>query len=215
MGNGAANDLLINYSVTCLHKSHLEPVQVEDIEMMKHLGLAVHGDDCAVFPSDYLLLKGFSYTSIAQASLDMGMKPQPISKDGVIKEFKLLVDAPGVSYSSGMVDKSLVSDEPIEFLCRTFYKSRSGLVLANKHETNVKQLLYESQQFLSLTDDEKCARWNQFFVEVAMREKDYYNKFKRLMVPYLLKQGLLPECGESFDVCKLHSANVVENLFWV
>jgi len=214
IGNGATNDLLIAYSATCIGKSHLDEVELSDLDNINQLAVAVHGDDCVMVPSDELLRKGFSYTTIARACLELGMKPQPISKDGVIKEFKLLCDSPAV-YRGGIIDPELVSNEPVEFLCRTFYLSQSGIVMANKHETNVKQLLYDSQQFRSLTDPEKIARWNQFFVEVAMRGRSYYNKFQRLMVPILLKQGLAPECAESYDVCKLHTARVVENLFWV
>jgi len=215
VGNGAANDLLINYSVTCLGKSHLTPLDVDDLKQIDMLAISVHGDDCAAVPSDELIDRGFCYTTLAQASLDLGMKPQPISKDGIIKEFKLLVDDPGAVYTTGKVSADLVSDEPVEFLCRTFYNSSSGIVMANKHETNAKQLLYESQQFRDMSHDDKIARWNQFFVEVSMRGRSYYERFRRVLVPHLLKQGLSPECGSSFDVCKLHTARVVEDLTWV
>lgn len=215
VGNGAANDLLINYSVTCLGKSHLTPLDINDTKKIDMLAICVHGDDCGAVPSDSLIDEGFCYTSLAQASIDLGMKPQPISKDGVIKEFKVLVDDPGVVYTGGKVPAELVSDEPVEFLCRTFYNSPSGIVLANKHETNAKQLLYESQQFRDMSHEDKNARWNQFFVEVSMRGRAYYERFRRVLVPHLLKQGLFPECGNNYDVCKLHTARVVEDLAWV
>jgi len=215
VGNGAANDLLINYSVTCLGKSHLTPLDISDIKKIDEVAISVHGDDCAAVPSDKLIDEGFCYTTLAQASIDLGMKPQPISKDGVIKEFKVLIDDPGVPYAAGKVSADLVSDEPVEFLCRTFYNSPSGIVLANKHETNAKQLLYESQQFRDMSHDDKNARWNQFFVEVSMRGRSYYERFTRVLVPHLLRQGLFPECGNNYDVCKLHTARIVEDLAWV
>lgn len=202
VGNSLANDLLLGYGVS-VTGHHLDPVRDGEMNRLDHMRSVTHGDDLVAVADKLLKAEGFGYSTLAGHMSELGLRPQPITKDGNIVEYR-----PLISHDPG-------DTTSIEFLCRNFVMTNGVLHLANKNETNAKQLLFRNAGYNKLDKKAKEARWNEFFVEVAARGEKYYNKYQNTVYPALMKDGLAPVCGASYNVCLLNKARVVDSMMWI
>lgn len=202
VGNSLANDILLGYGIS-VTGHHLDEVRPDELERIDHVRSTTHGDDLVAVPDDIMKADGFCYSSLAAHMSELGLRPQPITKDGVIVEYKPLVAC----------DES--DTTCIEFLCRNFVRRGKSLTLANKNETNAKQLLFRNDGYEKLDKSAKEARWNEFFVEVSARGEDYYNKYRNAVYPALLREGIGPVCGSSYAMCMLKKADVIDAMMWI
>jgi len=202
VGNSLTNDLLVAYALSS-EGHHLEKLGVDDTERVGMARVVTHGDDLVIILSRALMEAGVNYSSIARTMTRLGLKPQPISKDGVIVESRKLISE-NVRETTGL-----------EFLCRNFIRVNGVIKLANKHETNVKQLLFEGPDFEKLSKEEKENRWNEFFVEISQRGIEYYNEFRNKMCGTFMKEGLNPVCATNYQMCILHKERIVEHMSWI
>lgn len=202
VGNSTADDLLIAYALST-EFNHLDTLGIDDTERIGLARVVTHGDDLVIVLSKILIALGVNYSSIAKIMVELGMKPQPISKDGVIVE------------SRNLISENTRETTGLEFLCRNFIRVNGVIKLANKHETNVKQLLFEGPDFNKLTKEEKENRWNEFFVEVSQRGIEYYNEFRNKMCATLMREGLNPVCANGYELCVLHRDRIVEHMSWI
>jgi len=202
VGNSVANDLLVTYGVST-SGHHLDVMCDDEEGRSDQVRVVTHGDDLMVVPSQLMLDQGFNYSTLAKVMFDLGMRPQPISKDGVIVETRHLIA------------RDIDDTTSLEFLCRNFVRVNGVLKLANKNETNAKQLLFQGPEFDSLSKEDKESRWNEFFVELSQRGCEYYDRYRVKMAPIFIKLGLSPRCAESYNACLLHKDKVIQDMLWV
>nr|WPR18028.1 MAG: RNA-dependent RNA polymerase [Crogonang virus 120] len=202
VGNSLTNDLLLGYGVSCTG-DHMDQVTSAELSRIDEIRAVTHGDDLVVVPSQALIDDGFCFSSLAAHMSKLGLRPQPITKDGKIVEYKPLVA------------ESVEDTSCIEFLCRNLVRVDGQLRLANKNETNAKQLLFRSEGYNKLDKREKEARWNEYFVEVSLRGKDYYDKVRASVYPCLFREGLSPICGTGYNICLLHKDGIIDTMLWI